>query len=106
MAAAHAGYITLKCHSCHGNNFMRALNGCEAVLETPVETIPFNETLFEYYNCPSKFIPDSLSEFISMYQFGVDFGGLGSYNEQTSKFIEAAQLYKSRLNHFRSVKNG
>ena len=105
MAAAHAGYIELKCHACSSNDFMRAMNGCDAVLETPVETLPLNEVLIDYFNCPSKFIPDSITEFISMYQFGVEFGGLGLYNDMTNKFTHALSFYKSRLNFFQGTKN-
>lgn len=106
MAAAHSGYITLGCGSCHSNAFMRAINGCEQSLEAPAETIPLNETLYEYYNCPSKFIPDSINIFISMYNFGIEFGSLGLFESITNKFIEASNFYKSRLNHFNSVNNG
>jgi hypothetical protein len=105
MAAAHSGYITLRCGSCGNNAFMRAVNGCDRSLEAPVETIPLNETLFEYYNCPSKFIPNSLNDFMSMYQFGLDFGGIGLYKQLSNKFIEATQFYKARLNHFKGVVN-
>ena len=106
MAAAHSGYITLKCHMCTSNSFVRALSGCDQSLETIVETIPLNETLYEYFNCPSKFIPENISNFISMYQFGIEFGGIGDYNEINNKFIDASSFYKSRINHFQAVQNG
>jgi len=84
---------------------VRAVNGCEAALEAPVETIPLNQTLYEYYNCPIQFIPENLSLFISIYQFGLDFGGL-IFKDLTNRFIEAGQFYKSRLTHFKRVNNG
>jgi hypothetical protein len=105
MAAVHAGYINQNCHVCHDKAIVRAVNGCDTVLEAPVETIPLNEKLYEYYNCPIQFIPDSLNSFFSLYQFGIDFGGI-VYKEVANRFIEACQFYKARLNHFRSVKNG
>lgn len=49
------------------------------------------DTLYVYYNCPSKFIPPSIFKWHDIYKYHKEFPGaqMNSYNKQNPRFLQA-----------------
>lgn len=61
------------------------------------------ETGDVYWNCPIKFVPDSVWQFLSLHAYHKDFPSapMPAYREVSSRFFQAYTFYNSKYNQFR-----
>jgi len=55
----------------------------------------------DYYNCPIRFIPDSVYAWYEEYSYYKSFESApGAYHEMTAKWLEAMHVYQSYLSKY------
>ena len=55
----------------------------------------------DYYNCPIRFIPDSILEWHAEYSYYKTFESApGAYHEVSAKWLEAMQVYRGYLTRY------
>jgi len=73
--------------------------GCE----TPSQVACWEDDEFdiEYYNCPFLFVPSTIVEWFSEYNYYKEFSGAApDYWQQTEKWVVVASIYNSYYNKF------
>jgi len=65
-------------------------------------------TITKYWNCPIKFIPNSMATFMSEYSYYKEFSGavMPSYDDLNPKFKEALRYYNEELAKATRSKHG
>ncbi|MDR2728507.1 MAG: hypothetical protein LBB56_05185 [Chitinispirillales bacterium] len=77
---------------------MREEWGCEDRAPAAVWEEP---ELGEFFNCPLKFISETVVDWYEEYSYYQDFAGAApAFLKQSAKFIEAARIYKTALNEY------
>ena len=68
----------------------------------PFEEIE-NGVHFRYWNCPSKFIPESVENFLMLYKYYKDFPSapMPGIKDVSIRFFIAYRHYESKLNEFK-----
>ena len=59
----------------------------------------------QLFNCPMKFVTSEIIEWYTEYSYNKEFNGTApAYHEQSTRFIDAADHYKSCLNELMNRK--
>jgi len=75
---------------------MRREWGCEDRAPAAVWEDP---ELGEFFNCPLKFISETVVDWYEEYSYYQDFAGAApEFFKQSAKFVDAARIYKAALN--------
>lgn len=78
--------------------------GCETPTQTPTAWLEKDEL---WYNCPRKFLIDSVLDFLQEYNSCKDhISTPRPYNEQSAKFLAAVSVYESFCARFIAEKQG
>ena len=79
--------------------------GCEKKAQMaipPLEEIE-NGIHYRYWNCPGKFISDSVESFFLIYRYHKDFPSapMPNVHDVSARFFMAYRYYESKLNEFK-----
>jgi hypothetical protein len=68
----------------------------------PVQVEVYDNKKIVYWNCPRKFIPQSVFTWYDKYTYHQKFAGakMESYENQSYKFLQACNVYEARKNEF------
>ena len=77
---------------------MRESWGCEKPAPAVVWEDP---ELGEFFNCPLKFISETVVDWYEEYSYNQDFGAAApAFLKQSAKFVEAVRLYKTAFGEY------
>jgi hypothetical protein len=68
--------------------------GCE----TPTQVAVWETEEYEFFNCPLRFVSNSVWEWCNEYAYAKDLGTALPYNLQSNLFLEAWAVYSSEYN--------
>lgn len=78
--------------------------GCEkkTLMPDPVLVEEINGIEYRYWNCPIKFIPDSIWQFITLYDYQRSFPSapMPKRDNVSKRFLLAYLYYESKYNEF------
>ena len=81
--------------------------GCEKKTQMSVPTFEEieNGEHNRYWNCPMKFIPESLYKFFMLYNYHKDFPSaqMPSFPNLSNRFLIAYKYYEMKLNEFKML---
>lgn len=99
MAGLHAGIFKDKyrCEICDTNPNMKTAWGCHERTRMRVPTFAYQDgnVLYQYWNCPWRFVPKSLESFFTIYRYHKDFPSarMPGIEEVSGRFLQAARFY-------------
>lgn len=74
--------------------------GLEPIIENDKDDL--NPEAVSYYNCPLKFIPDSVIKWFDLYSYYSNYpSSAPKYEDQTQRYINAMRCYTAVLNSYR-----
>lgn len=76
------------------------MEGCDK--PTQMTVWEFDEERF--YNCPMKFISDSVAEWYENYSYDKEMGTAESYTDQSVRYIDARSYYMGRYSKYSQMK--
>ena len=102
-----AGAIPTQCHLCPSNENIRKNNGCGEFKKAPrpVFRDRKNGTTINYFNCPTKFIPEVVHQFSNIYQYNKKFNCSKPWEDLPNRYLEAVRIYESKVNEIENEKN-
>jgi len=97
----HVGLISSSaCEVCPFDKTIAKIKGCSGKsAPRPVHEETYDNRHIIYWNCPTKFIPVSVSHWFKMYQYQKEFSGadMPGWGNQTAKWLRFYHYYKSEL---------
>lgn len=99
-----SGLIGFSCDICRDAPFTKDNLGCENPTQTPAAWLDENE---EWYNCPLKFIPMSVIDFLEKYDaYKNSIASPPDFENQSAKFIIAVRYFENHINKYNRIKQG
>ena len=107
LAGFHTGAINSSpCRNCNHDKQLARIRGCDGrPADRPAEWEYWEGVKILYWNCPTHFIPDSISEWYTYYKYHKDFPGakMPDIQDKSPKFLQAYTYYERCLNEYRSI---
>lgn len=89
------------CNLCEVNPNLKETWGCVTKTRMSVPTFEEieNNTHFRYWNCPMKFMSDSIYKFFLVYNYYKDFpsAAMPSFSDVSARFFTAYKYYENKL---------
>jgi hypothetical protein len=109
MAAIHTGIIPQNCGTCQRDPYFKETWGCDKPSSVVVETLidDLNDPL-EYFSCPIKFIPRSITSFYAKYR-AIKGGQVQPlpYTLESNWYLDAVGYYEGWVDYYKArLKNG
>lgn len=103
MAGVHSGALKqYNCDMCERTPALLKMWGCLTEATQPMEEIEGGEKIV-YMNCPLKFIPRSIVQFMRIYSYQKRFpsAGMPAFEGVSSRFLKAVNYYEGKLAEFK-----
>lgn len=102
MNAGVFGSKLYRCTECASNPKLKDVWGCEkkTKLKQPTFKDMINGVLYQYWNCPVKFIPNSVYEFLRIKNFYSRYPGasMPDFENISPRFLLMDEIYTNELN--------
>lgn len=92
--------IEFNCSICQHDPSLPETLGCEKSTQDAV----WADEEDTYYNCPLKWISESITSWYSEYNYIKEFGSSLPYSECSNCWLECWDCYRSELNNFEKMK--
>lgn len=92
--------IDWTCEACLHDPELKDRLGCEEPAAEPV----WSDGEEVWYRCPLSFITEEITEWNEQRLYAQDFGNILPYEEQSSRWIAAWNVYRSALSKFAKLK--
>lgn len=105
----HAGYLKTNCGSCQDQpQDVRDALGCNPLVSANAPAWQYSEDgkVVSYFNCPSLFIPESVTNFWQAYKgYTKNRFSIPTHDAQPAKYIQACDIYEYWKGHFSYLKS-
>ena len=111
IAGIHAGVFKDKfqCSRCETNPKLKDVWGCDKKTQMPNPTFEEMENgmHYKYWQCPRKFIPDSIFKFLLIKNYHESFPSapMPAFEDVSPRFLIANNYYENKLNEYQKDLN-